>query len=104
MILVTGASGTMGNAVLNEVAKTGESCRAMYRSATEAAKAPKGISTVIADFSKKDTLPPTLRSVTSVYIVCSPIPQLIELEWNMIDACANAGVGHIVLSSASLHR
>jgi len=43
MILVTGASGMMGKAVLHEVAKvaakTGENYRAMYRSATEAAKA-----------------------------------------------------------------
>jgi len=104
MILVTGASGMMGKAVLHEVAKvaakTGENYRAMYRSATEAAKAPAGSSTVIADFGKKDSLPPALRNVTSVYIVCSPIPQLIELEWNMIDACVNAGVSHIVLSSA----
>ncbi len=104
MILVTGASGTMGRAVLHEVAMetaiTGETYRAMYRSATEAAKAPAGTSTVIADFGKKDTLPTALRNVTSVYIVCSPIPQLIEFEWNMIDACVNAGVCHIVLSSA----
>src|SRR5437899_1308320 len=40
---------------------------------------------------------PTRRSSD---LVCSPIPQLIELEWNMIDACVNAGVSHIVLSSA----
>jgi uncharacterized protein YbjT (DUF2867 family) len=100
MILVTGASGTMGRAVLKEVAKTGEEHRAMYRSATEAAKAPAGTSTVIGDFSKKDTLPPALDCITSVYLVCSPIPQLIELEWNMIDACVAAGVKHIVLNSA----
>lgn len=104
MILVTGASGTLGKAVLNAVAqdlaRTGESYRAMYRSATDAAKAPAGTSTVIADFSKKDTLPPALEGVTGVYLVCSPIPQLIELEWNMIDACVAAGVGHIVLNSA----
>ncbi len=104
MILVTGASGNMGRAVLNEVAReadmTGERYRAMYRSATEAAKAPAGTATVIADFSKKDTLPPALQGVTSVYLVCSPIPQLIELEWNMIDACVAAGVSHIVLNSA----
>src|SRR6266566_4278738 len=66
MILVTGASGMMGKAVLHEVAKvaakTGENYRAMYRSATEAAKAPAGSSTVIADFGKKDSLPPSLRS------------------------------------------
>ena len=100
MYLVTGASGTMGKAVLTEVAKSGAPHRAMFRSATEAAKAPAGTSTVIADFSKKDTLPPALEGITSVYLVCSPIPQLIELEWNMIDACVSAGVDHIVLNSA----
>jgi len=100
MYLVTGASGTMGKAVLNEVAKSGAEHCAMYRSSTDASKAPAGTSTVIADFSKKDTLPPALEGVTSVYLVCSPFPQLIELEWNMIDACVAAGVGHIVLNSA----
>ncbi len=100
MILVTGASGTVGKAVLKEVAKTGEEHRAMYRSAIEAAKAPPGTATVIADFSKKDTLAPALEGVASVYLVCSPIPQLVELEWNMIDACAAASVKHVVLNSA----
>lgn len=104
MILVTGASGNVGKAVLKEVAQraeeTCEEYRAMYRSPVEAARAPVGTSTVIADFSKKETLPPALQGVHSVYLVCSQIPQLIELEWNMIDACAAAGVGHIVLSSA----
>jgi uncharacterized protein YbjT (DUF2867 family) len=104
MILVTGASGNMGKAVLNEVAQqaaeTGEEYRAMYRSPIEAAKAPAGASTVVADFAKKETLPPALDGVHSVYLVCSPIPQLIELEWNMIDACVTANVGHIVLNSA----
>ncbi|HKW62965.1 MAG TPA: SDR family oxidoreductase [Candidatus Acidoferrum sp.] len=100
MYLVTGASGTMGRAVLAEVAKSGAEHRAMYRSFTEADNAPSGTSTVIADFSKKDTLPPALEGIHGVYLVCSPIPQLIELEWNMIDACVAAGVGHIVLNSA----
>jgi len=100
MYLITGASGTMGKAVLNEVAKSGAEHCAMYRSSTDADKAPAGTSTVIADFSKKDTLPPALEGVHSVYLVCSPFPQLIELEWNMIDACVAAGVGHIVLNSA----
>ncbi|HEV2196910.1 MAG TPA: SDR family oxidoreductase [Candidatus Acidoferrum sp.] len=100
MFLVTGASGTMGKAVLSEVAKAGAPHRAMYRSATDAANAPAGTSTVIADFSKKDTLPAALEGIHAVYLVCSPIPQLIELEWNMIDACVAAGVGHIVLNSA----
>ena len=100
MYLVTGASGAMGKAVLTEVAKSGAEHRAMYHSITKAVEAPAGTPIVCADFSRKDSLPAALEGVTSAYLVCSPIPQLIELEWNMIDACVAAGVGHIVLNSA----
>jgi uncharacterized protein YbjT (DUF2867 family) len=100
MILVTGASGTVGKAVLNEVARSGTEHKAMYRSAGEAAKAPAGTQTVIADFAKKETLAAALRDVDSVYLVCSPIPDLVQLESNMIEACLAAGVKHIVLNSA----
>jgi uncharacterized protein YbjT (DUF2867 family) len=100
MILVTGASGTVGKAVLNEVARSGANHKAMYRSANEAAKAPTGTQTVIADFAKKETLAAALRNVDSVYLVCSPIPDLVQLETNMIEACVANGVNHIVLNSA----
>jgi len=100
MILVTGASGNVGKAVLQEVANSRAKHRAMYRSAAEATKAPPGTETVIADFAKKDTLAAALRNVDSVYLVCSPIPELVELESNMIDACVAAGVKHVVLNSA----
>jgi len=100
MILVTGASGTVGKAVLKEVARSGAKHRAMYRSPDEAAKAPAGTSTVIGDFAKKETLAAALRDVESVYLVCSPIPDLSQLEGNMIEASVAAAVRHIVLSSA----
>jgi uncharacterized protein YbjT (DUF2867 family) len=100
MILVTGASGTVGKEVLKQVAKRGAKHRAMYRSDSEAAKAPAGTETVIADFSKKESLKPALRGVESVFVVCSPIPDLVQLESNVIDACVAAGVKHVVLNSA----
>jgi uncharacterized protein YbjT (DUF2867 family) len=100
MILVTGASGNMGKAVLQEVAKSGAKHRAMYRSAAEAQKAPPGTETVTADFAKKETLGTALRDVRAVYLVCSPIPELAQLESNMIDACVEAGVKHVVQNSA----
>jgi uncharacterized protein YbjT (DUF2867 family) len=100
MILITGASGTVGKAVLREVAKAGATHRAMYRSKEEAAKAPAGTETVIADFSDKPSLASALQGVDSVYLVCSPIPQLVELESNVIDASQSAGVKRIVLNSA----
>jgi uncharacterized protein YbjT (DUF2867 family) len=100
MILVTGASGNVGKTVLQEVAKSGAKHRAMYRSAAEAAKAPAGTETVIADFAKPETLSAALKNVESVYLVCSPIPELVQLESNMIDACVAAGVKHVVQNSA----
>ena len=100
MILVTGASGNVGKAVLNEVARSGAKHKAMHRSANEAAQAPGGTQAVVADFAQKETLAPALRDVDAVYLVCSPIPDLVQLETNMIDACRTAGVKHIVLNSA----
>ena len=103
MILVTGASGTVGKAVLQAVAKSGAKHKAMYRSAIEAQKAPPGTQTVVADFAKKETLAPgtpALKGVDTVYLVCSPIPELVELESNVIDASVAAGVKHVVLNSA----
>ena len=100
MILITGASGSVGKAVLAEVARSGARYRAMYRSAKEAAKAPAGTETVIADFSDKASLAPALGGVESVYLVCSPIPDLVQLEINVIEASQAAGVRRIVLNSA----
>jgi uncharacterized protein YbjT (DUF2867 family) len=100
MILVTGASGTVGREVLQQVAKKGVEHRAMYRSDREAAMAPAPTQTVVADFAKRDTLDAALRGVRSVYLVCSPIPDLVRLETAMLDACVAAGVRHVVLNSA----
>ena len=100
MILITGASGSVGRTVLAEVARGGEKVRAMYRSKEEAAKAPARTEVVIADFSKKSSLLPALRGVESVYLVCSPIPELVQLEGNAIEASVEAGVRRIVLNSA----
>jgi uncharacterized protein YbjT (DUF2867 family) len=100
MILITGASGTVGKAVLAEVARSADKHRAMYRSQKDAATAPAGTESVIADFSDPASLAAALRGVESVYLVCSPIPDLVRLEGNVIEAGEAAGVRRIVLNSA----
>ena len=100
MILITGASGSVGKVVLAEVARSGEKHRAMYRSKEEASKTPAGTETVIADFADKPSLVAAMRGVESVYLVCSPIPDLVRLESNAIEACEAAGVRRVVLNSA----
>jgi uncharacterized protein YbjT (DUF2867 family) len=100
MILVTGASGNAGRAVVNELLTSGAPFRGMYRNQEDARKAPAGVSTVIADFSSKESMKEALIGVDAVYLVCSPIPALVELESNVIDACRQSSVGQLVLNSA----
>jgi uncharacterized protein YbjT (DUF2867 family) len=100
MILITGASGSVGKVVLLEAIRKEPSVRAMYRSKQEAAKAPAGCEPVLADYSDKQSLRKVVEGVSAVYVVCSPIPQLVDLECNMLDACTESGVRHVVLNSA----
>jgi uncharacterized protein YbjT (DUF2867 family) len=100
MILITGASGTVGSTVLKEVLKTDKPVKVMYRAREDAARAPAGTPAVIADFADKGSLLRALEGVDTVCVVCSPIRELVQLESNMIDACREAGIRHIVLNSA----
>src|SRR5437879_10070450 len=100
MILITGSSGSVGKAVLQEAIRRESKVRAMYRSKEEAAKAPSGCEAVLADYADKQSLRKALDGVNSVYVVCSPIPQLVELENNALNACKESGVKHVVLNSA----
>jgi len=72
----------------------------MYRSESEAKSAPAGTPTAVADFADKDSLRRALSGVDTVFLVCSPIPQLVELEGNVIDVSVEKGVKHLVLNSA----
>jgi uncharacterized protein YbjT (DUF2867 family) len=100
MILITGASGSVGKTVLREAIGKEPKVRAMYRSKEEAAKAPAGCEPVLADYSDKQSLRAAMDGVARVFVVCSPIPQLVELESNVLDVCKESGVKHVVLNSA----
>ena len=77
--MVTGASGSAGGAVLNEVLKTGKPVAAMYRSPDDAARSPANAQAVIADFADEPSLGRALKGVDTVYLVCSPVRELVEL-------------------------
>ena len=100
MILVTGVTGTLGKAVLAEVLPGGGRIRVLYRSKEDAATAPPGTDAAVADFADKASLGPALRGVDSLFLVCSPVPDLVQLEGNVIEAAEAAGVRRIVLNSA----
>lgn len=100
MILVTGASGNVGSQVLKALVRSGQPVKALYRTSADAAKAPSGMKTTIADFADSASLKRALDGIEKVFLVCAPIPQLIELECKVIAACKHAGVKYLVLNSA----
>src|SRR5271170_4969687 len=100
MILVTGASGNAGGAVVSELLSRGIPFRGMYRSHEDAGKVQPGVAPVIADFASPESLKHALTGIDMVYLVCAPIPDLVQLESNMIDACRQSDVKHLLLNSA----
>ena len=67
MILISGASGNAGGAVVREVLKTNRPVKAMYRSPEDTAKATHDAGAVIADFADKPSLGRALEGVDAVY-------------------------------------
>jgi uncharacterized protein YbjT (DUF2867 family) len=100
MNLITGVTGMMGSAVLEEAHKAKLPLKGMYRNAEDAKQAPAGVSSVIADYADKESLRKAFENVDALYLVCSPIPQLVELESNAIDACVDNRVPYVVVNSA----
>lgn len=101
MILVTGSAGTAGGAVVDALLTLGAGpVRAMTRSAADFHKLPAGVDPVSADFDDPASLSTALSGVESAYLVCSPIPDLVRLEINFLEACRSAGIKRLVINSA----
>jgi uncharacterized protein YbjT (DUF2867 family) len=100
MILATGSSGNLGGYVLQSLLRHQQPVRALYRTKKDAANVPAGVEAVIADFADRDAMRRAVQGIDKVFLVCAPIPQLVELESNAIQACQEAGIQHLVLNSA----
>lgn len=97
MILVTGAGGTVGTAVLAELRAAGHAPRAAYhtREKTERAKSA-GHDAVTLDFGQPQTLKPALAGVETVFLLGTGGMGQTEGETNVVNAAKAAGVAKIV--------
>ncbi|MFD2472121.1 NAD(P)H-binding protein [Amycolatopsis silviterrae] len=101
MILVTGATGTVGGAVLARLSADGVPARALTRS-PEKADLPPGTQVVGGDLGVPESLPPALDGIESVFLM-SPGHCKALHDANLINAAVEAGVKRIVqLSSAGV--
>jgi uncharacterized protein YbjT (DUF2867 family) len=90
MILVTGATGTIGREVVAELRRLGAPFRVAVRSPE---KAP-GEQAVTFDFSRPETFGPALRGMETIFLLSPPGQN--ELEAPVIEAAKPAGVRRIV--------
>lgn len=98
MILVTGAAGLNGSAIVREFSRNGVPIRALVRDRSKAdalARLPH-VDLVQGDMARADTLGPALKGISRALIISSTNPQMVETQGRFIDACKAAGVAHVV--------
>ncbi|MGH8068786.1 MAG: SDR family oxidoreductase [Candidatus Entotheonellia bacterium] len=97
MILITGATGRIGNATLKQLTNRGVPARALVHNPEKAAAVSDlGVETVIGDLAQPRSLEAALEGVTSALLVSPLDPHQVELQANFIDAAKRAGRVHVV--------
>lgn len=99
MILVTGATGTVGREVVKQLLEAGEEVRVLARDPAKAEKLGPGVEVAQGDLAKPDTLGSAFAGVDKAFVLATG-PELTTLESNAYDAAKKAGVRHIVKVSA----
>jgi uncharacterized protein YbjT (DUF2867 family) len=97
MILITGATGTIGSEVLKLLAERGERVRAVTRSPD---RLPPDLDVVRADFDDPDTLGLAMTGVDALFLLTAPAKPTPDHDLAALDAATRAGVGTVVKLSA----
>lgn len=100
MILITGATGTVGSEVVKQLVEAGQEVRALVRDLAKALKFGTGVEVVKGDLSKPETLAAAFIGADKAFVLCAPGPDMVELEGNAYDAAKRADTKHIVKLSA----
>ena len=99
-VLVTGATGNVGSAVVAELRARGAAVRAFVRHAERAAERLGGdVELVPGDFDDPASVASAVDGVESVFLSSADGPRKVEHERTVVDASAAAGVGLVVKAS-----
>ena len=100
LILVVGATGTVGSELVKQLAEGGHRVRALVRDPARAAKLGTGVEIVVGDLADPASLTPAFAGVDKAFVLVPPTTQLELLEGNAFEAARIAGLGHVVKLSA----
>jgi (4-alkanoyl-5-oxo-2,5-dihydrofuran-3-yl)methyl phosphate reductase len=96
MILVTGATGTIGREVVMGLVAAGEAVRALTRDPSRATELDTRAETVTGDLGDPESLTAALAGVDRVFLLTGGGPETPLHDANLTEAAARAGVRHIV--------
>jgi uncharacterized protein YbjT (DUF2867 family) len=97
MLLVVGATGTVGRHVVAGLARRGVPVRALVRSAAKAATiAGPGVEPVIGDLADPPSLVAALAGVRGAFLLSPLHPEQAELQGAFVEAARRAGGVHVV--------
>jgi len=99
MIVVTGATGTIGRKLLRLLADQGAQVKALSRNPPDAETRP-GITWVAADLANREALPGILAGAERLFLLTGNNEDMVRLQKNAIAAAQETGVAHVVKLSA----
>lgn len=95
MILVTGATGNIGSALLRELRLSGAAPVRGLTRAVGRVSFPEGVEAVEGDLAQAESLKAALKGVRSLFLLAG-----VGTEEEVIEAARQAGVEHVVLVSS----
>ncbi len=98
-VLVTGATGNTGRALVAALIGRGTPVRAMTRAAADSSRLPDGVPTAVADFDDLASIASALDGAEQAYLV-TPSSERAEAQQRLFaDLAVKAGVRHLVVLS-----
>lgn len=98
-ILVTGATGNTGRAVVDALASRGVPVRVMVRSHADRAKLPADVAVAVADFDDPPSIAAALDGAERAYLVTPSSERAEEQQRRFADLAVKAGLRHLVVLS-----
>lgn len=103
MILVLGATGTVGHHVVQQLVEKGAPVRVFARNADKARKAfGDRVAIAQGDFAQPETLQAAMQGVDKVFLLSPPAADQVAHQHAAIEAAKKAGVKHVVKLSGHL--
>jgi uncharacterized protein YbjT (DUF2867 family) len=100
-ILVTGATGAVGTALVSGLSAQGQNVRALVHNPDRARQlSGSDAEIVFADYADLPSVRAALDNVDSVFLACGNVPDQVEYECTVIDEAEKVGVERIVKLSA----